>query len=229
MSIHKNMIINFLIPIFMLIVLTTLLGTICLKHISAKNRETNRDMLCESIDSQSNGIANVILNATTNSCNIEKFLSDKEILQSYYMKTSTFTNQMRCCEEQNGEENYFKSRTDLYDSKFDIGQLSLADLSDSSSTASSHDFTNFKNATKFALFFQPMFSICWFIAVLALENSLESYVFPTVFAICFNILVSVLKYSRIQAIIETLFLFIELEHPFEITQHFTFYETILWN
>lgn len=88
------------------------------------------------------------------------------------------------------EENYFKSKTDIYDSKFDLGQLSLADLSDSSSTNSSnHDYTNFKNATKFALFFQPLFAICWFIGVLALEN-IQSYVFPTVFAICYNILVS---------------------------------------
>lgn len=91
------------------------------------------------------------------------------------------------------EENYFKSKTDnVYDSKFDLGQLSLADLSDSSSTNSSnHDYTNFKNATKFALFFQPLFAICWFIGVLALEN-IQSYVFPTVFAISYNILVSTL-------------------------------------
>lgn len=88
------------------------------------------------------------------------------------------------------EENYFKSKTDIYDSKFDLGQLSLADLSDTSSTNSlNHDYTNFKNATKFALFFQPVFAICWFIGVLALEN-IQSYVFPTVFAICYNILVS---------------------------------------
>lgn len=87
------------------------------------------------------------------------------------------------------EENYFKSKTDIYDSKFDLGQLSIADLSQSSSNDSTHDYTNFKNATKFALFFQPLFAICWFIGVLALEN-METYVFPTVFAICYNILVS---------------------------------------
>lgn len=67
--------------------------------------------------------------------------------------------------------------------------MSLADISESSSTnSSSHDYTNFKNATKFALFFQPVFAICWFVGVLALEN-IHSYVFPTVFAISYNILV----------------------------------------
>jgi hypothetical protein len=97
MSISKNMIINFLVPIFLLIVATTTLGTICLKHIKDKNR----DILCESIDSQSNGIANgIILN---NGQNLERFIrdmSDKEILASYYLKTSSFTNQLKCCEEQ---------------------------------------------------------------------------------------------------------------------------------
>lgn len=94
MSIQKNMIINFLVPVFILIVTTTTLGTICLKHIKDKNR----DILCGSIDSTSNAIANgIILN---NGQNIDKFISDKEILASYYLKTSTFTNQLKCCEDQ---------------------------------------------------------------------------------------------------------------------------------
>lgn len=94
MSIHKNMIINFLVPVFILIVATTTFGTISLKHIKDKNR----DILCESIESTSNAIANgIILN---NGGNIEKFLTDKEILASYYLKTSSFTNQLKCCEEQ---------------------------------------------------------------------------------------------------------------------------------
>jgi hypothetical protein len=102
------------------------------------------------------------------------------------------------------EENYFKSRTDIYDSKFDLGQLSIADLSQSSSTDSAHDYTNFKNATKFALFFQPVFAVCWFIGVLALENMFHSYVFPTVFAICYNILVSFLFYMHFESFRELL-------------------------
>lgn len=92
------------------------------------------------------------------------------------------------------DQNYMKSKTDLtcYDSKFDLGQLSLADLSiqsSSTSSSNSHDFTNFKEATKFALIFQPSFAVCWFIGILALEN-INSYVFPSVFAVVFNILVS---------------------------------------
>lgn len=184
MSIHKNMIVSFLVPIFLLIVITTGLGTICLKHIKDKNR----DILCESVDSGHAIASGIILN---NGQNIDKFLTDKEILTSYYMKTSTFSNQLKCCEDHqmNHEENYFKSKTDIYDSKFDLGQLSLADITESSSTSSSsHDFTTFQNATRFAIVFQPAFAVCWFIGVLALENS-QSYVFPTIFAICYNILV----------------------------------------
>lgn len=94
MSIHKNMIINFLVPVFTLIVATTTLGTICLKHIKDKNR----DILCESVDSTSHAIANGII--MNNGQNIDKFITDKEILTSYYLKTSSFTNQLKCCEDQ---------------------------------------------------------------------------------------------------------------------------------
>lgn len=49
----------------------------------------------------------------------------------------------------NHDDNFLKSKTDLYDSKFDLGQLSLADISESSSNSSnSCDYTNFKSATK---------------------------------------------------------------------------------
>lgn len=200
-----------MVPVFVLIIITTILGTICLKHISTKNRSIIDSI--DSIDSSTNGIANGII--STNGGNIDKFLTSKEILASYYMKSATLnSNNLKCCEEQVSlgipsnssnnsfkiqnfqgydDQNFMKSKTDLnyYDSKFDLGQLSLADLSiqSSSTSSSSHDFTNFKNATKFALFFQPCFAICWFMGVLALEN-IHSYVFPTIFSICFNIMVS---------------------------------------
>lgn len=90
------MIINFLIPVSSLIVATTTFGTICLKHIKDKNR----DILCESIDSTTHAIANGII--MNNGGNIDKFITDKEILASYYLKTSSFTNQLKCCEEQVG-------------------------------------------------------------------------------------------------------------------------------
>ena len=103
MSIHKNMIINFLIPIFLLIVFTTILGTICLKHIKDKNRDI--------LDSTSNGISTGII--MNNGQNMDKFISDKEILASYYMKTSTFTNQqLKCCDEHvNSLHSYFSDVT----------------------------------------------------------------------------------------------------------------------
>lgn len=89
MSIHRNMIINFLVPIFLLIVGTTILGTICLKHIKDKNRDI--------LDSTSNVIASGIV--MNNGGNIDRFMTDKEILASYYMKTSVFNNQLKCCDE----------------------------------------------------------------------------------------------------------------------------------
>lgn len=222
---HSSCSFSYTINPILFIVLILLLapkGTLCLKHIKDKNR----DILNESVDGGNvNSIGlGIVMN---NGGNIERFLTDKDLLASYYLKAST---QLKCCEEQvrnwsankkmgeiqligcgmkiestlskvnlesfqflslfQHEENYFKSKTDIYDSKFDLGQLSLADLSQTSSNESAgHDYTNFKSATQFALFFQPLFAICWFIAVLALEN-IHSYVFPTIFAICFNILVS---------------------------------------
>lgn len=115
-----------------------------------------------------------------------------------------------------------KSKTDLYDSKFDLGQLSL-DLSESSSSNSVHDYTNFNNATRFALLFQPLFAVCWFIGVLALEN-VQSYIFPTVFAISYNILVF-LEISNKACLINEIFL--ELVTLTEITQHPSIHETFL--
>lgn len=89
MSVHKNMIINFLIPIFLLIVGTTILATICLKQIKDKNRDI--------LDSTSNVIASGIV--MNNGGNIDKFFTDKEILASYYMKASAVSNQLKCCED----------------------------------------------------------------------------------------------------------------------------------
>lgn len=87
-----------MIPVFVLIIVTTILATICLKHISTKNR----NILSESIDSMidpTGGISNGIICA--NGANIEKFLSSKEILASYYMKSSTLSSSnMKCCEDQ---------------------------------------------------------------------------------------------------------------------------------
>lgn len=79
-------------------------------------------------------------------------------------------------------------RTDFYESKFDLNALSLADLSLQSSS-DSQDYSEFKRAIKFSVFFQPAFSVCWFLGVIALENR-HSCVMPIIFIICYNILVS---------------------------------------
>lgn len=84
-------------------------------------------------------------------------------------------------------DNGLKS-VDFYDSKFDLGALSIADLSLQSSS-DTQDFAEFKRAIKFSLFFQPAFSVCWFLGVVALENR-QSCIMPVTFTICYNILVS---------------------------------------
>lgn len=83
-------------------------------------------------------------------------------------------------------ENDLKS-IDFYDSKFDLGALSIADLSLQSSS-DVQDFAEFKRAIKFSLFFQPAFTVCWFLGVVALENR-QSCVMPIIFIVCYNLLV----------------------------------------
>lgn len=77
---------------------------------------------------------------------------------------------------------------DFYESKFDLNALKLADLSLQSSS-DSQDYSEFKRAIKFSLFFQPTFSVCWFLGVIALENR-HSCVMPIIFIIVYNILVN---------------------------------------
>lgn len=93
-------------------------------------------------------------------------------------------------------ENGLKS-VDFYDSKFDLGALSIADLSLQSSS-DIQDFAEFKRAIKFSLFFQPAFSVCWFLGVVALENR-QSCIMPVTFIVCYNILVSELKTNQMNS------------------------------
>lgn len=76
---------------------------------------------------------------------------------------------------------------DFYDSKFDLGVLSIVDLSLQSS-ADVQDFTDFKRAVKFWLFFQPTFAVCWFFGAVALENR-QSCVMPIIFVVSYNVMV----------------------------------------
>lgn len=97
-------------------------------------------------------------------------------------------------------------RIDFYDSKFDLGALSIADLSLQSSS-DSQDYADFKRAVKFSLFFQPAFSVCWFLGVVALENR-QSCIMPVTFIICYNILVSNFFFVKQQIDNQVTFIFL---------------------
>lgn len=193
------MIVSFMIPISFLIILTTVLGTICLKKISSKQTA----ILCESIES---------MIETNSKCNDIMF---PRLPSAHLVNRSNSYPQLelkeKCCQEYANQmlENRqsvvtlpqqpvishgfslsgIKKSLECYDTRIDLGQLSLAELSTPSMASDIQDFTDFKRAIKFGLFFQPIYSICWFLSVIALEN-MHSCVMPVIFAICLNILVS---------------------------------------
>ncbi|XP_062553791.1 uncharacterized protein LOC134219116 [Armigeres subalbatus] len=199
MSIQKGMIVSFMIPISFLIILTTVLGTISLKKISSKQTA----ILCESIES---------IIESTSKCNDIMF-PRLPSMQVHLANRSNSYPQLelkeKCCQEyadqtQESRQSVvtlpqqttvghgfsvsgFKKSLECYDTRIDLGQLSLAELSTPSMASDLQDFTEFKRAIKFGLFFQPIFSICWFLSVIALEN-MHSCVMPVIFAICLNIL-----------------------------------------
>lgn len=78
-------------------------------------------------------------------------------------------------------------RRGFCDSKYELGSLSLANLSLQSLSSESEDFEDYKSAVKFAILFQIMFSICWFFAVIALEYK-DTSVMPIVFVIVHNLM-----------------------------------------
>lgn len=85
------------------------------------------------------------------------------------------------------DDDFYKSKLDLYDSKFNLAALSLADLS-IQSTSDVPDYLDYKRAVRFSLFFEPTFGVCWFLGVVALENSQASCILPVIFIICYNIM-----------------------------------------
>lgn len=201
MSIQKGMIVSFMVPISFLIILTTILGTVSLKRISSKQTE----MLCESIES---------IIETTSKCADFMYPRIPSVGTHMTNRSNSYPQlelKEKCCQEYANQmlegrqsiitlpqqtTNYgfnfpsVKKSLECCDGRFDIGQLSLADLSTTPSMASDvQDYTDFKRAIKFGLFFQPIYSICWFLSVIALEN-VHSCVMPVIFAICLNILVS---------------------------------------
>ncbi|XP_053697372.1 uncharacterized protein LOC128744402 [Sabethes cyaneus] len=194
MSIQKGMIVSFMIPVSFLIILTTVLGTISLKKISSKQTE----ILCESIESmiESTSKCNDIMyprppTLGVNRSNSYPQLELKEKCCQEYLARAMENRQSVVTLPQQSSYGFsfhsIKKSLDYYDTRIELGQLSLADLSTPSMASDIQDFTEFKRAIKFGLFFQPIYSICWFLSVIALEN-MHSCVMPVIYAICLNIL-----------------------------------------
>ncbi|XP_055612004.1 uncharacterized protein LOC129758516 [Uranotaenia lowii] len=203
MSIQKGMIVSFMIPVSFLIILTTVLGTISLKRISSKQTE----ILCESIESmiETASKCNDIIyprfpSSGTNFANRSNSypqleLKDKCCQEYANLSLENHRSIVTLPQQTTGQQqpiglNSFhsmKKSLECYDTRLDLGQLSLAELSTPSLASDIQDFTDFKRAIKFGLFFQPIYSICWFLSVIALEN-VHSCVMPVIFAICLNIL-----------------------------------------
>ncbi|XP_037918317.1 uncharacterized protein LOC119656086 [Hermetia illucens] len=158
MSVQRGMIVNFMIPVSGIIVASTILGTLCLREIANKQRE----VIAESIE-------NILENAAK--CH--------EINVGSVIETD------KCCEMDDKSIDVYR-KGDFYDSKFDLGVLSIVDLSLQSS-ADVQDFTDFKRAVKFWLFFQPTFAVCWFFGAVALENR-QSCVMPIIFVVSYNVM-----------------------------------------
>lgn len=192
-----------MIPTSILIILTTIFGTMTLRSVVSKQRQVIVESIenildkCQHIDATANNVN--LLAPETNNLNSEYIPTvkcceemEKVIFFSYILATSTtkiiklinaFFSILFCLQMC---DNDLKT-VDFYDSKFDLGALSIADLSLQSSS-DSQDFAEFKKAIKFSLFFQPAFSVCWFLGVVALENR-QSCIMPVTFIVCYNILV----------------------------------------
>ncbi|XP_031622135.1 uncharacterized protein LOC116340077 [Contarinia nasturtii] len=172
MSVQKSMIFNFMIPTSILIISNTIFGTMTLRAVVSKQRQ----VIVESIENILDKCQNI--DATVNSVNL---LAPDSNINTDYIPTN------KCCDEMEKMtcDNGLKT-VDFYDSKFDLGALSIADLSLQSSS-DTQDFAEFKRAIKFSLFFQPAFSVCWFLGVVALENR-QSCIMPVIFIVCYNIL-----------------------------------------
>lgn len=202
MSVQRGMIVNFMIPVSILIVISTILGTISLRKIVAKQRQ----VIGESIESimesaaikyePSNVTASPHLSAVVNNqLNINNSSNNNNNNNLNTDLQNHLTTVIRSCDhiETNGFENFtndddfMKSKLDLYDSKYNLAALSLADLS-LQSTSDVPDYADYKKAVRFSLFFEPTFGVCWFLGVVALENSHISCILPVIFIICYNIM-----------------------------------------
>lgn len=186
-----------MIPTSLLIVTTTIFGTLTLRTVVSKQRQ----VIVESIE-----------NILEKCQHIDATMASANILAAESNFHVDYVPNVKCCDEMEKVkyshhpssgfqcfylrqvcENDLKS-VDFYDSKFDLGALSIADLSLQSSS-DVQDFAEFKRAIKFSLFFQPAFTVCWFLGVVALENR-QSCVMPIIFIVCYNLLVWTLIFRR---------------------------------
>lgn len=71
------------------------------------------------------------------------------------------------------------------ESKYSLGSISLANLSIQSLSSETEGFDDYKSAVKFAILFQIMFSICWFLSVIALEY--PTSMMPIIYVVILNI------------------------------------------
>uniref|UniRef100_A0A182LY18 glycerol kinase n=1 Tax=Anopheles culicifacies TaxID=139723 RepID=A0A182LY18_9DIPT len=215
MSIQKGMIVSFMVPISFLIILTTVLGTLSLKRISTKQTELLCESIESIIETTSkcNDIiyprlpslagVNMAMVCRSNSYPQLEQVKDRNVCCQEYADCANrhsvvtlpqpntagmaMTPGMTTAAASQYAMNATKRSFDCYDTRIDLGQLSLAELTTPSMASDVQDFTEFKKAIKFGLFFQPIFSVCWFLEVIALEN-VHSCVMPVIFAISFNIL-----------------------------------------
>ncbi|XP_049285753.1 uncharacterized protein LOC125764988 [Anopheles funestus] len=215
MSIQKGMIVSFMVPISFLIILTTVLGTLSLKRISTKQTELLCESIESIIETTSkcNDIiyprlpslagVNMAMVCRSNSYPQLEQVKDRNVCCQEYADCANrhsvvtlpqpattgmaITPGMTTAAASQYAMNATKRSFDCYDTRIDLGQLSLAELTTPSMASDVQDFTEFKKAIKFGLFFQPIFSVCWFLEIIALEN-VHSCVMPVIFAISFNIL-----------------------------------------
>lgn len=184
-------------------------GTICLRKIVTKQRQ----LIGESIESI---IGSALIKYEPRLSTPSPHLCEEMCDPTFNCNTSNpndqnlLTTDTQSCENLDnldtyGDDDFYKSKLDLYDSKFNLAALSLADLS-IQSTSDVTDYVDYKRAVRFSLFFEPTFGVCWFLGVVALENSQASCILPVIFIICYNIMCwcLLIKISIIFPMINTL-------------------------
>lgn len=215
MSVQRGMIFSYMVPVSILIISSTFLGTSCLRTITSMQRQAFGDTFESIIESAK--LSHQPVKLDKNVCHKPHVkVTHRTKIQSVikaHLQTSTLieqTNFQQCAKdfstgsvggfENTGSENdnndneldenyLLRSRIDdFYDSKFNLAALSIADLDSLHSSSDLNDFMDFKKAINFSLFFVLSFNICWFLSVVALENKNSSCAMPIVYVIAYNLM-----------------------------------------